>query len=131
MEREGKGIGTASLRKEQEALEETEKEKRVDGVEVDGDDDDDGVDDDGVEKMMCESDGVGYKSMPKSLAMVASLYVFVMISFVGRNKRHGILDLLLLLLLLLISWWGIWDVASSSSSSLSSSISSSWVWAWC
>jgi len=52
--KEGKGIGTASVKREEEA-EETEKEE-VDGVE--GEEDVEGVED-GLEKMMCESEGVG------------------------------------------------------------------------
>lgn len=59
--------------------------------------------------MMWERDGVGYKSMPMSLAMVASLYVSVMSSLVGRNKSSGVfvavilsVPVLFLLLLLLL-----------------------------
>lgn len=106
--REGKGIGTASFwRGHEDEEEEKEHVVVVEGKEVEGvegcEDDDNGVGDGGggLEKMMCESDGVGNKSMPNSLAMVASLYVSVMISFVGRNSRPGVLDLLLLILLLL------------------------------
>lgn len=93
VESEGNGIGTASLREENEAEE-------VDGVEVEGDVDDEGMDDE-LEKMMWESDGVGYKSKPNSLAMVASLYVFVMISFVGRKTRLAFFNFVVLLVLVL------------------------------
>lgn len=107
--REGNGRGTASFGKEWEESEEDDHDigngddgDGDDEEEVDGDDDEDGY-----AKMMWERDGVGYKSMPMSLAMVASLYVSAMSSLVGRNRSSGvfvpvILSALLLLLLLLL-----------------------------
>lgn len=73
VESEGNGRGTASFGKEWEESEEDDHDigNGDDGdeeEEVDGDDDEDGY-----AKMMWERDGVGYKSMPMSLAMVASL----------------------------------------------------------
>lgn len=73
VEREGKGRGTVSSGKQ---VEDSDDDDHVDGNE-DGDDGDgeeeEEEEDDGYERMMWERDGVGCKSMPMSLAMVASL----------------------------------------------------------
>lgn len=72
VEREGKGRGTVSSGKQ---VEDSDDDDHVDGNE-DGDGEDgeeEEEEDDGYERMMWERDGVGCKSMPMSLAMVASL----------------------------------------------------------
>lgn len=96
VEREGKGRGTVSSGKDVDESDDDDHEY-VDGDDEDGDDDDDDGGG-GYERMMWERDGVGCKSMPMSLAMVASLYVSATSSLVGRKRRNGVLDLLVLLL---------------------------------
>lgn len=47
-------------------------------------------DDDGHEKIMWESDGLGEKFMPISLASMANLYVSVTNSLVGMKRSNGV-----------------------------------------
>lgn len=69
---------------------------------VDGDVEGD-VHDDGYEKIMWERDGVGYKSMPMSLAILVSLYVSVTSSLFGKNKSRGIFVFVFLALVFVVS----------------------------
>ncbi|KAL6992980.1 hypothetical protein U1Q18_011094 [Sarracenia purpurea var. burkii] len=87
--REGNGRGTASFGSDQD---EEDDETGVDDQKDGYDDDEDGEDGDdgGHEKMMWERDGLGNKSIPTSLANVASLYVSVTSSLVGVKSRSGI-----------------------------------------
>lgn len=103
--REGKGRGTASFGKDHKE-DESDVDDHVDeGCEEEDDeevvvDDCDG-DDEGYEKMMWERDGVGFKSIPMSLAMEANLYVSETSSLFGRNRSNGVLDFAIFSLFLL------------------------------
>lgn len=72
-ERQGKGRGTASSGKDvDDSDDEDHDDGNEDGDAVEGDEEEDSGGG-GKERMMWERDGVGCKSMPMSLAMVASL----------------------------------------------------------
>ncbi|CAH8281973.1 unnamed protein product [Eruca vesicaria subsp. sativa] len=63
--------------------------------------------------MMCEREGVGYRSIPRSLAIDDSLYVSEISSRVGTKKSKGVFEFLVFLLFLsdldLVFDWFLWE----------------------
>lgn len=67
-------------------------EKGAEKAEVEGEDnnDDENEDGGGHEKRRCDNEGVGWKSIPRSLAMEANRKVSLISSLVGVNSSIGI-----------------------------------------